>query len=179
MNSRTKYLNKVAQLIRKKGFAAVRNPIGAYREFVNVNNNIEASKELEAVDYSSEDLLQNEELMKKFSQMKNVQVETINWFVPVFEHPFAGILTILRAADYFLSQKGIRNRFIFYGEQFSPSRTKKAISKKFPSLSSEEMLLLQNNQIDAVPYADISIATRWDSASRLLRFNKTKGKFYL
>jgi len=41
-----------------------------------------------------------------------------------------------------------------------------------------EAVIWKDGDVDALPYADISIATHWPSAYLLLKFNKTKGKFY-
>ncbi len=178
-HSISRNLRKGTQLIRKKGLRALLNPIRAYIEFADVSQHLAVMKTLEMTDYSYADLLQNKELMNRFKEMKNVPIGTVNWFIPLFEHPFAGVFTILRIADFLHSAKGIENRFIFYGEGNSLQKLGDEISRHFPSLSSVQMYLINEGKIDALPYADVGIATRWDSAPLLLKFNKTKGKFYL
>lgn len=173
------YLPSVRKVLQRNGIGVILNPLGTYRQIVDLNAHRRTLSLLNNLDYSDLDLLRNQELMTRFNQMKNIQVETINWFVANVRHAFGGIFTILRFANYFHSKKRVRNRFIVYaGTPISASDFMKKIAKAFPELSSEEAIILENRDVNVLPYADISIATMWDSAYLLLKFNKTKGKFY-
>lgn len=173
------YLVSVRKILRRNGLKVVLNPLKVYREIVNLNLHRRTLSLLGNLDYSYSDLSKNKELMAGFNQMKHVQVHTINWFIPNVKHVFGGVYTVLRFADYFHSQKGIQNRFIVYsGPLISASDFMKKIAKSFPGLSREEAIILRNQNVNTIPYADVSIATIWDSAYLLLKFNNTKGKFY-
>ena len=176
-NMLSRYLSKGTKIIRSRGVKAIVNPIVAIDEFADANHRIADIKLLEMIDYNDEDLSRNSKLMEKFNQVKNLKVKTVNWFVPSFKQAFGGIYTILRLAEFLVSQKQISNRFVFYGENQN-IKFKEAVSEAFPNLLNQETILLNNNEIDKLPYADISIATRWDSAPLVMKFNNTQGKFY-
>jgi glycosyltransferase involved in cell wall biosynthesis len=131
------------------------------------------------LDFSATDLVKNRELMERFSNMKNIELKSINWFIPYFHHAYGGIYTILRFANYFHTKKGIKNRLIIYGNPLaSETEIKNKIAKSFPNLLAEEIIILRDYDVNSLPYADICIATLWTSAYLVLKFNKTKGKFY-
>jgi glycosyltransferase involved in cell wall biosynthesis len=52
------------------------------------------------------------------------------------------------------------------------------IEKAFPKLQVDKMIILKDSNLAPVPEADICIATLWTSAYLVLKFNRTKGKFY-
>src|SRR5512135_580938 len=106
------YLTSVRKILQRNGIKVILNPLGTYHQIVDLNAHRRTLSLLNNLDYSYSDLLRNQELMARFNQMKNIQVQTINWFVANVKHAFGGIFTILRFADYFHSKKGIRNRFI-------------------------------------------------------------------
>jgi GT2 family glycosyltransferase/glycosyltransferase involved in cell wall biosynthesis len=134
---------------------------------------------IEAFDYSMKDLDVNRQLMAKFEKTRPA-IKSINWFIPDFHHVYyGGIYTILRFAEYF-SGKGIRNRFVLYD---SPSALATDVSEKvklaFPDMRDFEIFIRRGSDVNVIPYSDISIATLWTSAYRLLKFRNTLGKFYL
>jgi glycosyltransferase involved in cell wall biosynthesis len=173
------YLKLGANLLRRKGIQGILNPLKAYREILAINTYKKTMLMLESLDFSSADFLRNKQVIDEFSNMKNVNVDSVNWFVPNFAHAFGGIFTILRFANYFHVNKGITNRFILYGNpKTTVPEIKQKIKEQFPMLGSQEVIILRDYDTNCLPYADISIATFWDSAYLLLKFNKTKGKFY-
>ena len=174
-----RYITVGRRIIHRRGFKAILKPSEAYHDIVDLNAHRRIVSLLDRLDYSHSDLDKNRDLMNRFNHMKKVQVETVNWFIPNFRHMFGGVYTILRFADYFRSKKGIRNRFIICGDlQGSESNIVKRIAKSFPGLSSERTIVLGKRDVGVIPNSDISIATSWDSAHVLLKFNRTKGKFY-
>jgi GT2 family glycosyltransferase len=133
---------------------------------------------IEAFDYSVSELESNRQLMAEFERDRPV-ITSINWFIPYFHHVYyGGIYTILRFAEYF-SGKGIRNRFVLYD---SPLVLESDVAGKirlaFPQLEDFEVFIRRGHDVNVIPYADISVATLWTSAYRLLKFHKTRGKFY-
>jgi len=173
------YLIDGFRVLRKNGFKTILNPISSFREYTEVRRHKNTISFIRSLDYSTADLVKNTGLMTRFSNMKNIEVETINWFIPYFAHAYGGIYTILRFADYFHAKKGIKNRLIIYGNSLaSTTEIKNRIAKLFPNLLSEEIIILRDNNVNTLPQADICIATLWTSAYLALKFNKTKGKFY-
>lgn len=175
----TAYLKAWVQVLRKYGFKALRSPIRSIQAYRKWSRFEEKSSFLKSIDYSAADLLKNKELMVCFSSMRNLNIETVNWFIPYFDHAFGGVYTILRFADYFSAKKGIRNRLIIYGSpEATENEVKSKICQLFPSLKSEAVIILRNTDVKSLPDADVCISTAWQSAYLALKFNRTKGKFY-
>lgn len=133
---------------------------------------------IESFDYSTSDLESNRQLIAEFEKNRPA-IKSINWFIPYFHHVYyGGIYTILRFAEYFF-RKGIQSRFVLYD---SPSVLESDVTPKirtgFPELREFEVFIRRGHDVNVIPYADISIATLWTSAYRLLKFNNTRGKFY-
>jgi glycosyltransferase involved in cell wall biosynthesis len=134
-----------------------------------------------AWDYSSEDDAANREILSAFERNRNeIQIRSINWFIPHFLHAhYGGIYTIFRFADYFAHEKGIKTRIVLYDHPHSSEDTVRSkIRTAFPNLAEEDVYIYRGPDANAIPYADISIATLWTSAYMLMKFRNTKGKFY-
>jgi O-antigen biosynthesis protein len=174
----SRYLSKGTKIVRSRGVKAILNPIEALEEFAEANHRIADIKTLEMVDYCDEDLNRNSQLIEEFTKIIELEIKTVNWFIPPFKHAFGGVYTILRLAEFLTTKKQIDNRFIFYGDEVQNIKFKEAVSQPFPNIANQEVILLRRDEIYNLPYADVSIATRWDSAPLVMKFNKTKGKFY-
>jgi hypothetical protein len=173
------YLIDALKVLRKNGLSTLSDPISAFQ--ANVKQIAYKSDQflIKSLDCSTDDLVKNREIIERSRNMGGIQVETVNWFVPYFDHAYGGIHTILRFVDYFHTEKSVENRLIIYGNALaSENEVRSKIGRLFPDLQTEKIIVLRNNSLDNVPEADISIATFWTSAYLLLRFNKTKGKFY-
>jgi O-antigen biosynthesis protein len=109
------------------------------------------------------------------------EVTSINWFIPDFESPFyGGIHTIFRFADHFKRQYGVKNRFVVLGsgpEQYIRS----GLKVSFPDLADSDIFITgaSDEDLAAIPSADVSIATLWVTAYALARVRNTLRKFYL
>ena len=135
---------------------------------------------LKSFDFCDADLMKNRELMSRANTMGDEDVKTINWFIPFFEHPFGGVYTILRFADFFHKEKQVKNRLIIYDNPLaSETEIENKISKVFPNLLSDETIVLRDSTLDTVPEADACIATFWKSAYPVMKFSDTRRKFYL
>lgn len=156
---------------------AIRSPHNWFIENYSVNAGFDAAQ----WDFNSEDLEKNLELIK--ASPDYLEVKTINWFIPPFEYIYyAGIHTIFRFAAYFAEKKGILNRFILVGPevlQFDIEKMKESVGKAFPTLIDAPLIIADNEGVlkDISP-CDAGIATRWETAYYLLKFNLTKKKFY-
>jgi GT2 family glycosyltransferase len=175
IKSINKYINVIHHyrwniLLKRARFriSGIRNPWSLY--------SIDATRLVESYDFSTRDLQINMNLQRKSS--RKLDIQSINWFIPDFENPFyAGIYTILRFANFFL-KKNIQNRFIV--TQNMPAKNISIlISKAFPNLINCPIVSLRPTDIfENIEESDVSIATLWTTCYPLLKFNKTKRKFY-
>ncbi len=108
-------------------------------------------------------------------------IKTANWFVPNFGHlKFGGIYTIFRFIEK-MSVEGVTNRVIIYDNpSFDVAGLKEQISENFPNLKDYEIIIFDHarDDVNNLPESDIAICSFWVSAYLLLKFNKTKRKYY-
>ena len=108
-------------------------------------------------------------------------VKTVNWFVPNFGHiKFGGIYTIFRFIEK-MSVEGVNNRVIIYDKpSFDTAKLKEQIKENFPNLKNYEIIIFDHakQDVNELPECDIAICSFWVSAYLLLKFNKTKQKYY-
>lgn len=125
---------------------------------------------------------QDIELSKKATsgQLPN-KIKTVNWLVPNFDHiKFGGIYTIFRFIEK-ASIEGLQNRIIIYDNpSFDIKKLENEIADNFPNLVNFEIIIFDHNSQDAdeMPECDIAFCSFWVSAYLLLKFNKTKRKYY-
>jgi len=109
------------------------------------------------------------------------KIKTANWFVPNFDHiKFGGIFTIFRFIEK-ASVDGIHNRIIIYDNpSFDLTKLEHEIKENFPNLTNYEFIIFDhaNQHVDELPVCDIAFCSFWVSAYLLLKFNKTKRKYY-
>jgi hypothetical protein len=112
---------------------------------------------------------------------KPKEIKTANWFIPYFTHAaYGGAYTMLRFVDYFQSQ-GVKNRVIIYDRDPKDEKIMRdKMSKTFPRLNECELIMFpgDQNKLKDLPDSDIAICTSWQSAYFLLKFNRTKRKYY-
>jgi glycosyltransferase involved in cell wall biosynthesis len=101
-----------------------------------------------------------------------------NWFIPSFENPFGGTMSILRFAGFMRRIRGIRQRFIVMYST-DPDSLKNRVNTLFPMLADSEYMELHcDDEIDRIPSSDYSFATLWTTAYPLLKVRNTGLKFY-
>lgn len=126
---------------------------------------------------STDILASNEAISRKLPG----KIKTANWFVPNFNHiKFGGIFTIFRFIEKF-SVEGVTNRIIIYDEpSFDLTKLRQQITENFPNLKNYEIIIFDHasQDVDELPESDIAICSFWVSAYLLLKFNKTKRKYY-
>jgi O-antigen biosynthesis protein len=129
------------------------------------------------LDFSISDLEASQKALQSFRDHSTVQ--SITWFLPDFHNPFyGGIYTILRFAAHLEATKGVCNQFVIVGSM-SEKQIARLIAQAFPNLSGTFVRRIQTyEQLGQVPGTDAAIATLWNTAYFLLRFNSTKRKFY-
>lgn len=110
----------------------------------------------------------------------SVSDRVCNWYMPVFENAyFGGIMTILRLANHLYTSDGVQQRFLICGD-CDPLALAGKISQAFPALKDAEVRALSSNEeIEAIPASDYSVATLWTTAYVLLKVKNTGHKFYM
>lgn len=166
----------MARIIRRaKGF--VERKARALSEALSP---LEIPIDIERADYCEEDLRENSALLARFAGIRDLNVQSINWFVTYVGRGHGGVHTILRFMDYFSRTKGVQNRVILYkSPDMNPERVRSDMAAVFPELHKTEVIVPGNQQLDAIPACDAAVATFWTSAYQVLKFRKTTGKFYL
>jgi glycosyltransferase involved in cell wall biosynthesis len=98
-------------------------------------------------------------------------IRTAQWIVPAFEHAaYGGIHTILRFADAFAREHGVRNRFHVYDARPGQEAAVAArIGAAFGALA--DAAVTGPAQRDALPRCDAAFATFWPTAYELARLD--------
>jgi len=138
---------------------------------------LDASVLSECFDFIVSDLEASRNIV--LSHRGHLDIKSINWFVPDFDHAFyGGIHTILRFASYFKERKGVQSRFVVLGD-VPKQKIATAIGQAFPNLSGERIFVIQSEEnLRTLEDADASVATLWNTAYFVLKFNRTARKFY-
>lgn len=110
------------------------------------------------------------------------KIQTATWFVPYFNHiAYGGIQTIFRFIEK-LSIEGVENNIVIYDNPtVDVDKLKEIIADYFPRLKNYKITVFSDDKIDSIqklPKSDIAFCTLWVSAYVLLRYNKTKRKYY-
>lgn len=115
-----------------------------------------------------------------------LEIRTIQWFLPWFAHAyFGGTYTILRFADHLAREHGVENRFCIYDAASHDAW--KGISVKiaeaFPALAESEVTAWRPVGRAGDPFGhlrpcDAVIATLWSSAYPVMRFDRAGAKFF-
>ncbi len=100
----------------------------------------------------------------------------IQWLLCNFTHPYGGVFTALRMAD-FLESRGWENQIVIYdNSNFSIAPQWDAIARYFPNLRPEQFFFSRPEEL---PPARAAVATFWTSAYALLKLKQAEEKFYL
>ncbi len=126
---------------------------------------------------------QDLEASKKCTQVaKPKDIKTATWFIPYFNHfGFNGIQTIFRFVEK-LSVEGVHNTIVIYDNPgFDVASFESQMKEHFPNINNYEIVIFGENKLDDIEKlapSDIAFCTFWVSAYLLLKFNKTKRKYY-
>lgn len=173
-------VKRAVDIIRKEGYNGIlRVLFKLTKSRTDAGKTLDALNLIGALDFSVQDFEANRALIAQFEH-ERPEVKSINWFIPHFLHAFyGGIYTIFRFAEYLAVDKGIRTRIILFDNPYvAEKELRSKIAAVFPRLADEELYVYKGPDINAVPYADISVATLWTSAYLLMKFRNTRGKFY-
>ncbi len=185
-------INKAVNILKNQGPATLAKKAGSYsrrkiKSILKPPPMIEANKELnEEYSFVSNRLFQISSLdieksRKSIYKKPLGSIKTANWFVPNFDHlAFGGIYTIFRFIEKF-SKEGVENRIIIYDNPaIDVASLKDEIDINFPGLKKYKIIVFDHGKdsLESLPECDIAMATFWVSAYILLKFNKTKKKYY-
>lgn len=109
-----------------------------------------------------------------------LNIRSVNWFLPGFTNAgYGGIHTILRLANHLRFRHGIVNRFYYLGSQ--PAEALRAsIVQCFPGLADQIVRPVAGDaDLERLEYADACVATLWTTAYAVLKFQRTRRKFYM
>ncbi|MFM7068664.1 MAG: glycosyltransferase, partial [Actinomycetes bacterium] len=111
-----------------------------------------------------------------------IDVQTVNWFVPTFDNPFyGGLATIFRIANLLRTRHGVRNTFVVNARPNEPW-FRSGLAAIFPGLEESGVVFcptFDGDALAALPAADVSIATQWDTAYQVAHSPNTRRKYYL
>jgi len=107
-------------------------------------------------------------------------LKTVNWFVPHFEHIFAGINTIFRFAARLHEHHGLHSNIVIYDcAEANIASTREKIRRAFPVLEPNALFYSNSDEcLNNVPAADACVATFWHSAYLISEVANTRSKFY-
>ena len=140
----------------------------------------EALLSAERLDFTPEDLARSRALTD--SHRGPIDVRSIAWFLPQFGHAYyGGVHTILRFAASFTRLHGARHTFVLLGDG-TPAEAREyaaRIGAAFPELAEAPvMFAASDDDLGLAPSADVAVATAWDTAYAVLKFNRTRRKCY-
>jgi O-antigen biosynthesis protein len=121
----------------------------------------------------------NQRLVDAYLALDTFEPRSVIWFLPYFNHVyFGGTYTLLRFAEFFAREHGVRTHFHCYDSDpaLVPGLSEQ-VRRTFPALQgagfSDARLPL-----DQLPDADVAIATLWSSAYPVMRLRNVRAKFY-
>lgn len=118
---------------------------------------------------------------KATSGPKPAVIKTATWFIPYFEHfGFNGIQTIFRFIEK-LSKEGVANRLVIYDNPTVNTELLEQQMHQSFDVQNYEIIVFGDDKekgVASLPPSDIAFCTIWVSAYVLLRYNKTKRKYY-
>jgi glycosyltransferase involved in cell wall biosynthesis len=181
------YKNNGARGVARKSAAFAKKRLHtAKRKLSGVKESPEVIRLREEIAFTGNDIFQitqkDIEASKAATAGPPPTIKTAVWFVPYFDHfAFNGIQTIFRFIEK-LSIEGVKNTLVIYDRPtFDVEKFKEQVSASFPGLTNYDVVVFGDDKIAGVeklPESDIAFCTIWVSAYVLLRYNKTKRKYY-
>lgn len=106
------------------------------------------------------------------------------WLLPVVTHALkGGVRTVFMLAQEFSRRRGTLNIFVIYsftGRDVDTRALSESLRQYFPDLRFVVQTLRRGvDDIDALPASDFAFCTLWTTAYVLLKYNRTRFKYYL
>jgi O-antigen biosynthesis protein len=191
-----KLLKKAYNIYKNRGFKGLADKsvgftgkriAGLKRKLIPHTETLEQKELREEFGFISNDIFQItsediEKSKKAASGEKPEHIKSATWFIPYFNHiAFGGIQTIFRFVEK-LSKEGVKNNIVIYDNPaVDMEQMERDIALYFPDLQNYTITIFGDDKekdLDKLPASDIAFCTIWVSAYLLLRFNKTKRKYY-
>lgn len=148
---------------------------------LNSNNKTSnLNSEVLKYDVSPLELEKNQELMARFKRNPNLELNTVLWFIPFFDHVYrGGIYTIFRTAQYLSIKAGTKNIIVLYGKgKLNLDNVENELLDAFPEMNFEVLNLNEYENETDLPNSDAAFCTLWTSAYHLVKYNNCRAKFY-
>lgn len=130
------------------------------------------------LDYTLADVRHVAESHKSLSGFH--QVKIVLWFLPVFSIPYGGIHTIFRIARRWRQTAAVKNVFIFCSRnEVAFNSVEESVRSLYPGCHPDEIKLWNGRGNLEVPFADVSIATFWETVFFAIRCKNVRRYFYL
>jgi O-antigen biosynthesis protein len=126
-------------------------------------------------DLDTADIEANATTLRAYAEMDQLEVRSIQWFVPSFYLVYAGgIHTILRFADHAARRHGAESRFCVFDsdDPAMARRVDQRIAEAFPALAGSRVAPASEEPVPC----DAAFATAWESIYRLARFEAARAK---
>lgn len=174
-------INKILKILKTEGIVQLKKKV--LRRFLGSVSAPDNEYYISNLDYDfdEQNILENKKIIDLYNTFDNLEIKTINWFLPYSTgHAMGGRNTIHRFAKYFAEKRGVKNRFIyFYAKHEVKKNIKQVLRDDGLVVSDEDIIIVEKREdFKLISESDAAFATRFDSVFPLLRFNKTKSKFY-
>jgi glycosyltransferase involved in cell wall biosynthesis len=131
---------------------------------------------------SEEDVQTTKQINKAWAENPSRKIKEMLWIMPDFTNVYnGGPHTILRFANFF-AESGIHNTIVVMSAaKWNERSLRKSVSKAFPNCKNMDFLVYpywKEMEVQELPNSDVAVATIWFSAYPLLRYHRTKAKYY-
>lgn len=135
-----------------------------------------------AYDATAAELAANAELLDAYRRADTLDIRSLQWFIPWFHNPHGGgVHTILRFSYHLVRTHGVECRFCVYDRTGAVTRDISAkMGRAFASLADAAVTTAAptDRSFSHLPDCDAALATTWTSAYPVLRFVRTRAKFF-
>ncbi len=122
-------------------------------------------------------LAASDEVVAGWERSNDHPIRSVLWFLPWFHLVYGGgVYTVLRFAERFAREHGVENRFCVYdrADEADARGVQQRIAGALPALADAPVTPAGA----PLPEADAAIATAWTSVYPLVRFQRTRAKFF-
>lgn len=134
-------------------------------------------------DISTTDLQKNYATIQAGSKVKHTKVNSAIWFLPIVTHSLkGGVRTVFMFSEKMSIEWGTLNTFVLYshnGKEIDTTEICRSLTEHFPKLRFiVKSFRHGKDDIEDLPFSDISFCTLWTTAYVLLKYNQTYKKYY-
>jgi glycosyltransferase involved in cell wall biosynthesis len=134
------------------------------------------------LDLDAEERAANERVLAAYDQAVELELHTLQWFLPWFHNPHGGgVRTILRVAADLSEKHGVESRFHIYDRTGDGARDISVkVGAAFPALRGASVTTARPDDRGSthLPPCGAAVATTWPSAFPLARYGGARAKFF-